>query len=227
MTVVRQEALLRREIIEAGRRLYQKNMVASNDGNISCRLSEHEFLVTPTGVCKGDMTEDMLLKVDGEGNVLEGHGKATSEVKMHLAVYQERPDVKAVVHAHPRKATAFALAHIGFDEITMPEAVLALGNIALTEYGTPSTDEIPLAVRKTIKTANALLLMNHGALTVGQSPMDAYFNMESLEHFAAISLYARLLGGAHPLSEAQARELFRVRSEVYGKTSPFLEQSAE
>ena len=119
------ETQLRREIVEAGRRLYQKNMVASNDGNISARLSEGEILITPTGVCKGDMTEDMLLKVDMEGNRLEGYLKATSEMKMHLAVYRQRPDVGAVVHAHPQKATAFAVANLNFDEITLPEAILA------------------------------------------------------------------------------------------------------
>lgn len=217
------ETQLRREIVEAGRRLYQKNMVASNDGNISARLSEKELLITPTGVCKGDMTEDMLLKVDMEGNVLEGYLKATSEMKMHLAVYQQRPDVKAVVHAHPQKATAFAVAHLGFDEIILPEAIFALGNIELAEYGTPSTEEIPQAVRKKINAADALLLANHGALTVGKTPMEAYFNMETLEHFAAIALYAKQLGGACALSEEQVKKLIQVRSQVYGKTSPFLE----
>lgn len=217
------ETQLRREIVEAGRRLYQKNMVASNDGNISARLSEGEVLITPTGVCKGDMTEDMLLKVDLEGNVLEGYLKATSEMKMHLAVYHQRPDVGAVVHAHPQKATAFAVAHLSFDEIILPEAIFALGNIELAEYGTPSTEEIPQAVRQKIGSADALLLANHGALTVGKTPMDAYFNMETLEHFAAISLYARQLGGACALNEEQVKKLFQVRSQVYGKTSPFLE----
>lgn len=216
------ETQLRREIVEAGRRLYQKNMVASNDGNISARLSEGEILITPTGVCKGDMTEDMLLKVDMEGNRLEGYLKATSEMKMHLAVYRQRPDVGAVVHAHPQKATAFAVANLNFDEITLPEAILALGNIELAEYGTPSTEEIPQAVSRKIGAADALLLANHGALTVGKTPMDAYFNMETLEHFAAISLYARQLGGARALNEEQVKKLFQVRSQVYGKTSPFL-----
>lgn len=211
------ETQLRLEIIEVGRRMYQKNMVASNDGNISCKLADGEFLITPTGVCKGDMSPDQLLKVDGVGNVLSGHMRATSEMKMHLAVYEERPDVRAIVHAHPQKATAFAVANLPLDPTTLPEAVFALGNIALAEYGTPSTEEIPTAVRKTIGGADALLLANHGALTVGKSPMEAYFNMETLEHFASISLYAHMLGGAKPLDERQTSELYRVRSEVFGK----------
>lgn len=216
------ETQLRREIVEAGRRLYEKNMVASNDGNISARLSEGELLITPTGICKGDMTQAMLLKVDLEGNILEGDRKATSEMKMHLAVYQQRPDVGAVVHAHPQKATAFAVAHLNLDEVILPEAILALGNIELAEYGTPSTEEIPRAVRQKIGTADALLLANHGALTVGKTPMDAYFNMETLEHFAAIALYARQLGGACALNEEQVKKLLQVRTQVYGKTSPFI-----
>ena len=126
-----------------------------------------------------------------------------------------------MVHAHPQKATAFAVANLNFDEITLPEAILALGNIELAEYGTPSTEEIPQAVSRKIGAADALLLANHGALTVGKTPMDAYFNMETLEHFAAISLYARQLGGARALNEEQVKKLFQVRSQVYGKTSPF------
>lgn len=215
------ESVLRREIVEVGKRMYQKNLVASNDGNISCRLSDTEILITPTGVCKGDMTEDQLLKIDLDGNIISGYMRATSEMKMHLMVYKERLDVKAVVHAHPQKATAFAVARIGFDKVTLPEAVFALGNIALTEYGTPSTVELPNAVKKHIVYADALLLANHGALTVGKTPMEAYFNMETLEHYAAISLYARQLGGEKCLDEAQTRELFRIRSEVFGKPNPY------
>lgn len=211
------EGMLRHEIINVGKRLYQKNLVASNDGNISCRLSENEILITPTGVCKGDMSEDQLLKVDLDGNILSGYLKATSEMKMHLIVYNMRSDIKAIVHAHPQKATAFAVAGLCLDKITLPEAVFALGKIALVEYGTPSTHEIPDAVKKYIRTADTLLLANHGALTVGKTPMEAYFNMETLEHFAAISLYARQLGGEKSLNEEQTKALLKVRSEVFGK----------
>lgn len=213
------ESVFRHDMIEVGKRLYQKCLVASNDGNISTRISENEILITPTGVCKGDMSPDQILKVDMEGKVISGFMKPTSEMKMHLAVYRKRNDVKAVVHAHPPKATAFAVAGKGLDKITLPEVVFSLGKISFAEYGTPTTEQIPIAVEKHIGTSDALLLANHGALTVGSDVFDAYYKMETLEHFASISLYAKLLGGERVLSKEQAEELFRVRTEVYGKSN--------
>lgn len=213
------ESKLRHEIIEVGRRLYQKGFVASNDGNISLRISENEILITPTGVCKGDMSPEQILKVDKAGNVLSGFMKPTSEIKMHLAVYKKRNDVRGVVHAHPPKATAFAVAGLEFDRITLPEVVFSLGRIFLTEYGTPSTEQVPKAVEMHICSADALLLANHGALTVGSSVFDAYYKMETLEHFASITIYARLLGGEKALNEKQTEELYKVRTEVFGKSN--------
>jgi L-fuculose-phosphate aldolase len=212
------ESAARLEILEAGRRLYDKGMVASNDGNISVRLNDDELLITPTGVCKGDMTDECLLKVSMDGTVLSGLGKPTSEMKMHLAVYAARPDVRAVVHAHPAHATAFAVAGLPLDKITLPEVIFSLGSIALAEYGTPSTEEIPQAVRKHILNSDALLLANHGALTVGSGAMDAYFKMETLEHFARITILARQLGGERALDGDQCRKLYRVRTDVFGKS---------
>ncbi|MDR3644512.1 MAG: class II aldolase/adducin family protein [Clostridia bacterium] len=208
---------LKKEMLEVGRRLYEKGFVASNDGNLTARIDEDTILATPTGVCKGDMTPEHLLVLDMNGAVMSGSYRPTSELKMHLAVYQERPDVRAVVHAHPQKATAYAVAGIPLDKITLPEMVFALGKINLTEYGTPSTEEIPETVRRHIRDANALLLLNHGALTVGIDLMEAYFAMETLEHFAAISLYAHLLGGAKEISKQKIDRLFEVRSRTYGK----------
>jgi len=217
MIFLRSETELRSEILEAGKRIYAKGMVASNDGNISCRLENGNILITPTGVCKGDMINEQLLVVDMNGNIITGSMKPTSEMKMHLAVYRMRQDVGAVVHAHPQKATAFTVVGIGLDKITLPEVVFSLKRIALVPYGTPSTEEIPLAIEKHIMDSNALLLSNHGALTVGSSPLDAYFNMETLEHFASITLYARQLGSENALNEQQIQRLFEVRKDVFGK----------
>jgi L-fuculose-phosphate aldolase len=214
------ETSCRLEIVEAGKRLYQKGLVASNDGNISVRLNENEILITPTGVCKGDMSPDQMLKVDMNGIVISGFMKPTSEIKMHLAVYRNRSDVKAIVHAHPPKATAFAVAGKTLDKITLPEVIFSLGAVSMAEYGTPSTDEIPKAIEKHIGSSDAILLANHGALTVGISVMDAYYKMETLEHFASISLYARLLGGERVLDQKETEKLFKVRSDVFGKSNP-------
>jgi L-fuculose-phosphate aldolase len=213
------ELTARKAIVEAGRRLYAKGMVASNDGNISVRLSEDELLITPTGVCKGDMEEGQLLKVSMDGTVISGSMKPTSEMKMHLVVYAIREDARAVVHAHPPHATAFAVAGLPLDKITLPEVVFSLGSVSLAEYGTPSTAEIPEAVKRHIAHSDALLLANHGALTVGGDAMDAYFKMETLEHFAKISILARQLGGERALDEAQCRKLYEVRTKVYGKSA--------
>jgi L-fuculose-phosphate aldolase len=207
----------RREIVEVGKRLYAKNYVASNDGNISVRISDTEILITPSGVSKGYMTESDMLTVDLEGNVLEGSLKPSSEMKMHLEVYRKRPDVRGIVHAHPQKATAFAVAHKNFDKIILPEIIFSLGNVAMAEYGTPTTRAIPDAVAKHIDRCDALLLANHGALTVGKDVFDAYYKMETLEHFAAISLYAAVLGGGVALDDEEVKRLYEIRDKVFGK----------
>jgi len=212
---------IKQDILEVGKRLYTKGFVASNDGNISVRVDDKSLLITPTGVCKGDLEAEDLLLVDYEGNVLSGVKTPTSEMKMHLAIYKARPDAKAIVHAHPQNATAFAVAGLPLDKITLPEVIFSLGKIALAEYGTPSTNQVPDAVSKVIKVADCILLANHGALTVGSSIMDAYFKMEILDHFAAITLKARALGGEKVLDEKEQKELFRIRSEVYGKKGPY------
>ena len=212
------ETRLREEIVEAGRRLYKKGFVAANDGNVSVRLDGGRILITPSGVCKGDMDPGMMVVVDGDGKVLSGRLRPSSEMKMHLAVYRIRDDVKAIVHAHPPKATAFAVAGLPLDKLTLPEVVFSLGSVAFSEYGTPSTKQVPEAVVRVIGDAGAVLLANHGALTVGAGVMDAYFRMETLEHFAAITLYARLLGGERELSPKEEGELIRIRRDVFGKT---------
>lgn len=205
------ESSLRNEIVEIGKRLYMKDFVASNDGNISCRLSGDELLITPTGVSKGFMSPDQILKVDYNGNVISGFMKPTSEMKMHLAVYRCRPDVKAVVHAHPPTATGFAVAGIGFERITLPEVIFNLGKIELSEYGTPTTEKVPEAVEKKIGCCDALLLANHGALTVGDDVRDAYYKMETLEAVAKITFVARTLGNENALSDIQVKELYNIR----------------
>jgi len=211
------EREIREQIIEAGRRLYQKGFVASNDGNISARVDDQTLIITPTGVCKGDLLPEQLLKVSFAGEVVSGDLKPTSEMKMHLAVYHKRPDAAAIVHAHPPKATAFAVARQPLDKLTLPEVIFGLGSIALAEYGTPSTEQVPQAVEKVVGGCDAVLLSNHGALTVGSSVMDAYFKMETLEHFAAITINARQIGGERELDAEEEKELFRIRSEVFGK----------
>jgi L-fuculose-phosphate aldolase len=210
---------LRADIVEVGRRLYTRGYTASNDGNISVRLDEGRLLTTPKNVCKGFMTADMMVVVDLEGRKVEGSRDASSELKMHLEVYRNRPDVRAVVHAHPPLATGFAVAGIPLDRAVLAEVVTTLGSIPIADYATPSTEELPAAVRQYIKAHDGLLLANHGALTVGHELFAAYYKMETVEHFARISLVARLLGGERLLSQQEVQRLQGLRG-MYGIAAP-------
>lgn len=213
------EASLRADIVEVGRRMYARGYTASNDGNISTRLGPDRLLMTPKNVCKGFMTLDMLCITDLNGRKLEGDRDPSSEMLMHLEVYRQRPDVQAVVHAHPPTATGFAVAGIPLDRAVLAEVLTTLGSIPIAEYATPSTLELPEAVRKYIKAHDGMLLANHGALTVGPDVYGAYYKMETIEHFAKISLIARLLGRENLLAREEVERLQQLRGS-YGIKAP-------
>ena len=204
---------IKQEMCEIGRRVYERGMVAANDGNFSVKLSENEFLCTPTGVSKGFMTPEYICKIDGEGKLLEANGsfKPSSEMKMHIRVYKERADVQAVVHAHPPYATTFAAARIPLEQPILSEAVLTLGRVPVAVYGTPSTREVPDAVAEYLPYYDAMLLANHGALTYGDSLINAYHKMESVEFYARILYQTRLLGGAKELTAKQVEDIYEIR----------------
>ena len=210
---------LREQICDICHKMWQLGWVAANDGNVSAKLEDGTFLATPTGISKSFITPEKLVHIDKEGNVLDGlEGyRPSSEIKMHLRCYQEREDVGAVLHAHPPVATGFAVAHQSLDDYSMIETVIALGSIPLTPYGTPSTYEVPEAIAPYLKEHDAMLLANHGALTVGADVLTAYYRMETLELFAKITLNARLLGGAKEISRENIDRLISMR-EGYGVT---------
>jgi len=213
------EERLRADIVEIGRRLHDRGFVASNDGNISVRLDGERLLTTPTGVSKGFMTPDMMVTTDLSGRKVTGDREPSSEILMHLAVYEYRPEIKAVVHAHPPTATGFAVAGIPLDRAVLAEVVTTLGSIPIAEYGTPSTSELADAVRQYIRAHDGLLLANHGALTVADELFAAYYKMETVEHFARISLVARQLGGERLLSREEVVRLQDLRDR-YGIVAP-------
>ena len=192
---------------------------ASNDGNISVRLSADRLLMTPKGVCKGFLTPDMLCITDLDGRKIQGERAPSSEILMHLEVYRQRKDVQAVVHAHPPTATGFAVAGIPLTRPVLAEVLTTLGSIPIAEYATPSTQELPDAVRKYIKAHDGMLLANHGALTVGSDLFAAYFKMETVEHFAKISLVARLLGRENLIAREEVLRLQDLRG-TYGIKAP-------
>lgn len=202
-----------KEICDIGKRIYDRGMVAANDGNISVKLNENEFLCTPTGVSKGFMTPEYICKVDGEGNLLHAYEgfRPSSEMKMHLRVYRERPDVNAVVHAHPMYATAFAIAGMPLTQPIMPEAVIFLGEVPLCEYGRPSTDEIPDSLMPYIQDYDAVLLANHGALSFSDSLLAAYHKMESVEFYAQLLYLSKQLGGPKEFTPEQVEQLYDIR----------------
>jgi L-fuculose-phosphate aldolase len=217
--LTRAEEQIRADIVEVGRRLWVRGYVASNDGNISVRLDERRLITTPKSVSKGFMTPDMMVVTDFDGRKLAGERDPSSELKMHLQVYRDRPDARAVVHAHPPTATGFAVAGIPLDRAVLAEVVTTLGSIPIAEYATPSTDELPAACSKYLKAHDGLLLANHGALAIGPDLFTAYHRMETIEHFARISLVTRQLGREHLLSREEVQRLQGLRG-MYGIASP-------
>jgi L-fuculose-phosphate aldolase len=206
----------RQLIVEIGRRMYEKNFVAANDGNISCRIGNDRILATPTGVSKGYMTEDMMVEMSMDGSVLSGgQWKPSSEVKMHLRVFNENPDAMGAVHAHPTIATCFAIAGIALDKAIYPEALVNLGIVPCVHYELPGSQGVPDSIAPYCKDYNAVLLSNHGALTWGRSLMEAFFRMESLEHYATILMNTGyIIGKARALSSEQIDKVVEIRTKL-------------
>lgn len=210
------EHTFRREIVSVGRMLHQRGYIAATDGNLSVRLDEDRVLVTPTGMSKGAMkTADMVI-VDMDGRQIKGRRTVTSEIGMHLLIYRIRRDVKAVVHAHPRTATGFAAAGIALNQPLVCEVVIGLGQIPLAPYGTPGTPELAATLRPLIPDYDAILMANHGVVTYGSDLQSAYMKMETVEHFAEITLVTRLLGQQQPLDCSNLEKLVEVRSRYLG-----------
>ncbi len=204
------EQTARRDIVCIGKLMYERRYVVSTDGNISARLDDGRVLATPTMTSKGRMTEDSLAVADLEGRPLNDV-RASSELAMHLLIYHERPDVKAVCHAHPPHGTAFAVAGLPIDQPILSEVILTLGCVPLAEYGTPSTEELTNAMRPLVKHHNALLMANHGAVAYGADLWQAFDRLETLEHTAKIAILSRVLGGSRSLPPDAIEKLINVR----------------
>ncbi len=208
----------RQDIVEIGRLVYQKGWVAANDGNISIRLNEEQILATPTGVSKGMMHPDDMILVDMQGNKIQGRKERTSEIAMHLTIYQMRPDIRSVVHAHPPVATGFATAGRPLNLALLPEVIIGLGCVPLADYGLPGTPALTEPMLPYIPKYDAILMGNHGAVCYGEDVYRAFFRMETMEHFARISLVAELLGGPKVLPKTEVDKLFDSRTR-YGVRS--------
>ena len=208
----------RKDIVRICRLLYDKGWVASNDGNVSIRLDNEHLMCTPTAISKGRVTEEDIIVCDMAGNKLEGHRERTSEIAMHMTIYSMRPDVRSVVHAHPPVATGFATAGRALDKALLPEVIIQLGAVPLASYGLPGTPALSEGMLPFIPNYDALLLENHGCTSYGRDVWDAFFKMETVEHFARITFVAEMLGGARPLPREEVEKLFAARAR-YNVTS--------
>ena len=209
------------EVAEVARALFQQGWVANHDGNVSVRLGGDRFLITPTATSKAEVTEAMLVVVDGAGARVEGSRKPPGETELHLAVYRARPDVTAVLHAHPPYATAFGVARMPLDPICLPEAVVSLGLVPTAPFALPKTPLATGAVSRCAAEADAMLLPGNGALTLGPDLALAFLRMELVEHLARILHHARALGGAQPLPPEELRLLLEQNQKAFprGKRS--------
>lgn len=208
---------VRRQIVDISKRVYDRGFVAATDGNVSHRLSGDRVMVTPSGSCLGELDPTDLACVSLSGRFLDGRSKPTSELALHLTVYAMRPDVEAIIHAHPPIANAFSFAGQTLEQCVIPEVVAGFGTIPTTEYATPSTEESAHVIRALIRNHDAILLQRHGSLTVGPNLRDAFFKLDKLEHAAQITLAARQLGAVIPMSQDELRRLGEMRERLGGR----------
>src|SRR6202034_835294 len=206
----------REEIVRYGRMLHERGFVAAMDGNLSVRLDRGRILVTPTCVSKGAMRAGDMVVVDQEGTRMAGKRNVTSEIGMHLLIYRMRPDVQAIVHAHPPTATGFAAAGMALTEPLVCEVVMGLGCIPLARYGTPGTSELAKTLEPYVPSYDAILMSNHGVVTYGDTIEHAYMKMETVEHFAQIALVTHLLGQQQPLKQVEIEKLMLARTKYFG-----------
>lgn len=209
----------RRDIVQFGQMLHERGIIAACDGNLSVRLNKDRILVTPTGISKGRMKPSDLVVVDISGRRLKGRREVTSEIGMHLLIYRMRPDVGGIVHAHPQTATGFAAAGMALDQPLVCEVVIGLGSIPLAPYGTPGTPELAETLEPLVPQYDAILMANHGVVTYGVDLQSAYMKMETVEHFAQITLVTHMLGQQQLLASEDTKKLVAARSKYLGFNS--------
>lgn len=205
------ELQVRLDLARFGQMLHSQGFVAATEGNLSVRLDSQRVMITPTGFSKGMMHPEDMVIVDSDGRKLEGETNPSSEIGMHLTIYRMRPDVGAVVHAHPCTATGFASAGIALDEPLCSEIVMTLGSVPLAPYATTGSAQLSEVLKPFISDYNAILMANHGVVSYGDDLSQAYLRMEAVEHFAKVVLTARQLGCATPLDAGEVARLNKLR----------------
>lgn len=207
---------VKEELVKVCHLVYKNKFVAAYDGNISVRTENNSVLITRSGICKGNVTSDDIVETDFDGNIISGKGKISTENKLHFFIYQNRTDVKAVVHCHPVYATALGLVEENYLANYFPEVLLTLGKIPVCKYATPSTSEVTDSIKENLADSNAFILQNHGAVTIGNSVIDAYYKMEKLEHAAKTIFAAKAIGNPRTLTDKNIRDLLSISESAYG-----------
>ena len=214
-----EESRLRSGICRIGRLCYERNFIVASDGNISGRMSDGTILITPTGAMKGYLQPHHIAHINDKGEVLDDGPKCSSETGIHLAAYELRPEMRAVVHAHPPHAVAMTIAGIDLQLPVIPEIVVTIGGIPTAPYGTPGTHELADSIRDLLRCSDTMLMQNHGSVTIGPNLMDAFKKLDMLEHTAKILYLAHTVkGGLDPLPPEQVRKLLETR-ELLGITT--------
>jgi L-fuculose-phosphate aldolase len=216
------EIVLRQEMLTIGEKLYRKDFITATEGNFSVRLDENRILATASGLCKGEMNPDDLVIIDIRGNHLQGRRRASSEILLHLEAYRQRPDIKAVIHAHPSFCLALMLAGKGLDRPILAENVILLGKIPVAPYARPSTQKVAESIRPYIVQTDCILLDNHGSLTAGSSLQEAFYKLEMMEHSAKSYLLALQIGQVRELDRDEVKALTEMREKIYGIHWPII-----
>ena len=210
-----EEVRARNSVCEIGKLCYQRGLISASDGNISVRLSDDTVIITPAGAMKGFLQIEQLAHIDLDGNFLGGTGKNSTETGIHLVCYQERPDIRAVLHCHPPHAVALSVAEIDMQMPIIPEMVVTIGGIPTTPFATPGTSELGESIREVVRCSDTLVMRNHGSVTVGSNLLDAFKKLDMLEHTARILWLAHTVkGGLEPLSDEAVRKLLATRAQL-------------
>ncbi len=214
------EVKFRKDLVEVAKLCYQRRYICGTEGNFSIRMADNLILTTPASSCKGRLEPDELVLTDFDGKTVDDSGRRPStELAMHLTAYKQRPDVKAIVHAHPTVAVGFTVAGKSLAKCVLPEVVCTLGQIPVAPYATPSTDEVSNSIADLVTKHDALVMDHHGALALGKDIWEAYYKLETLEHHAETMMVAHLLGGVKPLHVSQVEKLLDIVG-VYGLKKP-------
>lgn len=206
---------IKKKLVEICHKVHEKGFVSATDGNVSVRLDKNKILCTPTSIPKEKIKASDLIVITLDGEIISGKKKPSTEIKMHLAIYKNREDVQAVIHAHPVYATAFASSRLAIDIPFLPEVILSIGKVPVCKYATPSTEEVVQSIIPYVRKTNVLLLQNHGAVTYGKNLDEAYYLLEKLEHTARIFSVAMSFNGVRPLTKNQIEKLYKINEKTY------------